>query len=101
MQTNWHNLGDAIYRKWSVYEIPWIEKGIHIENYQVCGSQLGGPLALVKSTAKEKTEIYIFTSAGFKLSQIESNSIYLIVGIGWSDLEQLIIVHEDGLQFIF
>ncbi len=98
---DWHNLGDVTYRKVKMYDLKWQEKGIQLEQYQVIGSQLGGPLALVRDEKKfgqagEKSKILVFSSAGVKISEIELDLTPKIAGVGWNDLEHVIIVREDG-----
>lgn len=94
------DLGEVSYRKFQMYDINWKEKGIQIENFQVFGSQLGGPIALVKEEKRiasdDNSEIHIFTSAGNNISTIDWNSQSKIVGVGWNDCENLLVVLEDG-----
>jgi hypothetical protein len=52
---DWHSLGDALYRKWGIYDMQWLFKSCGddfvLENFRMCGSSLGGPLALISLTS--------------------------------------------------
>ncbi len=108
MYSDWHSLGEVSYRKWKLYDINWQAKGILLDQYQIFGAYLGGPLALLKENKRpshtahsnfncEKIDILIFSAAGISISDIEYESSSRIVSMGWSDLEQLVIVHENGM----
>ena len=107
-QTNWHNLGDVLYRKWHVYDMGWNQPGgdkMKIENFKVCGSQFGGPLAMIRDERKNagedlKSKLWIYTSSGNKIAEVDWGSKQ-VAGMGWSDLEQLVVVLEDGNVLIY
>lgn len=98
MQADWHNLGEVLYRKWHVYDMGWQDHTIQIENYLVCGAQFGGPLAMISKivTPEEKSKLRIFTSSGLRIAEVDWDSSRKVAGMGWSDLEQLVIVLDDG-----
>ena len=113
MYSDWHALGEAsvFYRKWPIYEMSWKDQIDQLGKYHICGSQFGGPVAVIQ---KEKSgnspnngKFFIFSSSGVKLSEViwddEKNGLGSLnpVGLGWSDQEQLIIVLEDGNVHIF
>ena len=106
MQADWHNLGEVLYRKWHVYDMGWEEEGIQIENYFVCGAQFGGPVAMIRddrkntATAEEKGKLRIYTSSGIKIAEVDWDSSRKVAGMGWSDLEQLVIVLDDGTNVL-
>ena len=103
MFTDWHPLGAVMYRKWHVYDMAWDEK-IKLENFHVCGAPFGGPVALILDNKKSqqmpeldpyKNKLYIKTSSGNRISEIEWDD-KPIIGMGWSDLEHLVTVLENG-----
>jgi hypothetical protein len=103
MQADWYSLGEVSYRKWHVYDMDWqqSEPGFQLENCLVCGAQFGGPLAIVRDTRKAAaagadSKLRIFTSAGTKMAEVNWDVNKRIVGMGWSDLENLVIVLDDG-----
>lgn len=113
MLNDWYSLGQAQYRKWLVYDLKWeyyTEDSsrpqfydISLENFLVCGAPFGGPIAMTPDSKRVgnindefKSKVLIFTSAGLKLAEIdwpEKN----IIGLGWSDQENLIVVAENGM----
>ena len=101
MQNDWYNLGDVLYRKEILFEMKWTDKILKLDDYQISCSSFGGTLALIKDDIKTSTgfkiQINIFSSSGINLSKLEIESKYRVAGIGWSDLDQLIVVHEDGI----
>ena len=100
MQLDWHNLGEVLYRKWHVYDMGWQSESLQIENFHVCGAQFGGPIAFIsniKKTGEEaKTKLKIFTSSGVRIAEVDWDASKRVVGMGWSDLEQLVVVLDDG-----
>mmetsp|Transcript_15400 Transcript_15400/g.23213 ORF Transcript_15400/g.23213 Transcript_15400/m.23213 type:complete len:848 (-) Transcript_15400:170-2713(-) len=107
MQGDWNALGEVLYRKWQTYDMQW-GSDMHIEDFQMCGAPFGGPLAMIRDEKKfvalsgetAKSKLRIFTSAGRKLAEIDWND-RRVVGMGWSDHEQLVIVLEDGNALIY
>jgi hypothetical protein len=102
MQADWHNLGDALYRKWHVYDMGLHSEGFQLDNYTICGAQYGGPIAMINDDKKGNLneengkKLLIFKSSGLKISEIEWDLSRRVVGMGWSDEEQLLVVLEDG-----
>lgn len=67
---------------------------------QVCAAQYGGPVALIKSAQQiicgPGARVNIFTASGRLISSFDWNSGSLLK-LGWSDIEELICVQEDGI----
>lgn len=99
MLNDWHALGVVQYRKWHVYDMAWIEKGVGIalENYLVCGAPFGGPIALFPDTkrSEQPLKLQIYTSAGIKLAEMDWTD-RPIVSMGWTHSETLITVTDQG-----
>ncbi|CAL4089001.1 unnamed protein product, partial [Meganyctiphanes norvegica] len=67
----------------------------------------GGPIALTRDETKfNKTQVsgkpivFIFTSAGRKISSFKWNSGYLL-SVGWSRSEDLVCIQEDGAVLLY
>lgn len=75
-----------------------------LENFIVCGAPFGGPIAMIADSKKItsnkdiKEKILIYTSAGDQLSKIDWDGSN-IVGMGWSDHEDLVTVNDAGIYF--
>jgi len=110
MLNDWYALGDCQYRKWHIYDMDWQNGAtpMELENYLVCGSPFGGPVAMIPDTKRiaslpdyiDKKKLLIFTSAGKKLGEIDWTE-RPVIGMGWTDLEQLAVMSEDGLLILF
>jgi len=126
MLVDWHPLGEVIYRKWNVYDMGWGDD-FNIDDYMICGATFGGPIAFIKNKEIDITtttttnsgtntntntinndeeyslDLIIYTSSGRLLSSISINpkSKSKIIGLGWSDDEQLIITFVDGNVIIY
>ena len=125
---DWHSLGDALYRKWGIYDMQWDQESFSddfvLENFRMCGSSLGGPLAMISnanrransndaSTAESQppasssgsgSRLYIYTSSGALISEIEwgaTKHLSEIAGMGWSDHEQLVTVMTTGRVLLY
>ena len=107
MYTDWHSLGDVLYRKWHVYDMLWKDKkDFNMHNFQVCGAPFGGPLAIIKDDMKGnlgsnpptviESKLWIYSSSGNRLAEVALDS-KRIAGCGWNDQEQLVTVQEDGM----
>lgn len=104
MFSDWHALGDTsvFYRKWLLYNVNFKvdeKTELDLKEYQLCGSQLGGPLALYKTRPKSnenQNRIFIFSSSGYKFSEVKWQDEKKLAGIGWTDQEHLVVVDEDG-----
>ena len=106
---DWHTLGEVSYRKFPVYETMGWGDSIQIEDYKLYGSIFGGPLAMMKINRKSAhkgttvkntlgeaiSTLCLYTSAGIEIATIEWEKMK-IVGMGWSDREELAVVSEDG-----
>eukprot|EP00981_Chlorochromonas_danica_P005324 scaffold1069_cov186-Ochromonas_danica.AAC.9 len=99
MLNDWHALGVVQYRKWHVYDMAWMEKGVGValENYLVCGAPFGGPIALFPDTKRleQPLKLQIYTSAGTKLAEMDWTD-RPIVSMGWTHSETLITVTDQG-----
>ena len=105
MFTDWHPLGQVLYRKWNVYDMAW-NSNIKLENFIVCGAPYGGPIAMILDVKKNsalspemeamKSKLFVKTSSGNSIAEIDWENDKPIVGMGWSDLEHLITVLENG-----
>ncbi len=81
----------------------WNDK-IKLENFIVCGAPYGGPIAMILDSKKNitpelelmKSKLFIKTSSGNPIAEIDWENEKSIVGMGWSDLEHLITVLENG-----
>jgi hypothetical protein len=103
--SDWHSLGEVPYRKFPVYETMGWGTDIQIEDYMVCGSPFGGPLAMMKDTRKGThytlgVRLSLCTLSGIKIADISLEN-KRVVGMGWSDREELVIVLEDGNVFMY
>ena len=104
---DWHSLGEVSYRKFPLYESMGWGTTKQIEDYILCGSTFGGPIAMMKSNRKvmmrnatstpeeSKSRLQLYTSAGVEIAEIEWES-KRVTGMGWTDREELMIVSEDG-----
>lgn len=85
-----------------MYEMAWGDDK-QLENYIVCGAPFGGPIAMITDNKKIasnkdiKEHISIYTSAGYPLAEIDWDQSN-IIGMGWSDNENLVTVTDAGLQ---
>lgn len=103
--SEWHSLGEVPYRKFPVYETMGWGADIRIEDYIVCGSPFGGPLAVIKDTRKGThytigERLSLYTLSGIKIADISLEN-KRVVGMGWSDREELVVVLEDGNVFMY
>ena len=117
---DWENLGEVPYRKFSIYDTLGWGNDTELDDYIVCGAAYGGPIAMIKdehhttssgeaaANGTSKTTIgdatpklSLYTSAGYKLADIDWIHHKRISGMGWSDREELIVVLEDGNVFVY
>jgi vacuolar protein sorting-associated protein 16 len=120
---DWLYLGEILYRKWSVYDINWGQRGSagldHIDSHKVYGSSYGGPLAFIPNgllssrngidgavdDAEEQDEqnctILILTSSGNRISEIVMKDGMVIAGAGWNDQEQLMLITAEGRLYLY
>jgi vacuolar protein sorting-associated protein 16 len=100
---DWHTLGEVPYRKFPIYETLGWGDSFDLDANIICGSNFGGPLAVIKDDKKigsrnapmSNTKLTLFTSSGRKLADIDWDN-KRIAGMGWSDREELVVVLEDG-----
>ncbi|KAI8351246.1 Vps16, N-terminal region-domain-containing protein [Mortierella sp. GBAus27b] len=100
---DWFQLQDRFYRKQEIYVMLWDQ--INLLEYNLAAAPFGGPLALVRDDRKVlllqkqqsvKPSIYLYTSSGKLLETIQWEK-GRIVGMGWTDNEQLLCVFDDGI----
>lgn len=105
MYTDWHSLGEILYRKFEISPMAWREdQTFEINKYHVCGAPFGGPIAIIKdfvpkgggaSKSDYESKLQIYTSSGKALADVPLANKKL-AGSGWSDQEILVLVLEDG-----
>ncbi len=115
MLNDWYALGSVQYRKFHVYDIEWdvpsylqnTSVPFLFENYIVSGAPFGGPLAMIPDVKKvnlpeeiNKNKILVYSCAGKKLAEIDWND-RPIIGIGWTDQENMVVVADNGNVFEF
>ena len=85
-------------------------KKLNFDDYLICGSSFGGPIAFISDIRtcpnignSNNGHILIFTSSGVKLAEVSlsvewgEHSEQVIVGMGWTDQEHLVICLQNGL----
>ncbi|CAG8580065.1 14623_t:CDS:10 [Gigaspora margarita] len=79
-------------------------KHMDLSKYMIAGAPFGGPIAMIRDDKKVlalqkqqpvKPTIYLYTSAGKLLEQLQWDK-GRIIKMGWTDVEQLVVVMEDG-----
>ncbi|KAF9430792.1 hypothetical protein BGZ94_003842 [Podila epigama] len=99
---DWIQLQDRFYRKQEIYTMLW--KQVDLSKYMIAAAPFGGPLALVRDDRKVlllqkqqpvKPSIYLYTSSGKLMEPIQWDK-GRIIGMGWTETEQLLCVLEDG-----
>jgi len=121
IDNDWHSLGSLLYRKWQAYSysnssdgsknsIPSIiHPNLKLEEYIICGAPYGGPIALIAlpatiptsptvSPSKAVHRLLISSAAGKQLADVPflPGPRNMVVGLGWTDQEHLIVVLSDG-----
>lgn len=108
MLNDWHALGSVQYRKWHVYDMAWGAtsepngRPFALEHHIVCGAPFGGPIASYPDPKRpgndpsKPTVLTIYSSSGVKLSETVWKD-RPIIGMGWTDLERLIVVADNGM----
>jgi len=102
----WNQLQDKYYRKQEVYTMLW--KNMDLSKYKIAAAPFGGPIAMIRDENKilmvqkqsTKPMITIYTAAGRQMSTIQWDK-GRIVGMGWTDTEQLVCVMDDGTVRIY
>ncbi|KJE95370.1 vacuolar assembling/sorting protein VPS16 [Capsaspora owczarzaki ATCC 30864] len=108
---SWSPLQDRFYRKLEMYDMAWRSidlawRSIDLAMYVISAAPFGGPIALMRDNSKiiraqrTKRDIFIYNAAGTPFAQIPWDGAR-IVGLGWSEQEELICVLEDGTVRIF
>ncbi|KAF9172947.1 hypothetical protein BGX21_004216 [Mortierella sp. AD011] len=99
---DWIQLHDRFYRKQEIYSMLWNQ--VDLSRYMIAAAPFGGPLALVRDDRKVlllqkqqpvKPSIYLYTSSGKLMEPIQWDK-GRIIGMGWTETEQLLCVLEDG-----
>lgn len=98
----WERLQDRFYRNIEGYFLQW--NGINISEYIVASAPYGGAIALTRDDSQlrlykgpesRQTSISVYSGAGSLIKKIPWDN-GRIRGLGWSQLEQLIVVSENG-----
>ncbi|KAI8911364.1 Vps16, N-terminal region-domain-containing protein [Powellomyces hirtus] len=103
---NWNLLGDRFYCKYETYVMSW--KNMNLSKYRIAVAPFGGPIAMIRddkqvlalSSQSTKPDMHIYTSAGALISQFQWEK-GRIMGMGWTDSEQLICVLETGAARLY
>jgi len=100
----WDPLGDVYYRKLELYSMQWANR-IDLSKFLVTVGAFGGPIALLRTAASdgtfgEKGVIYIFTASGMQQATVKWDGGKLIK-MGWSNVEELVCVAEDGAVYVY
>jgi hypothetical protein len=83
-------------------------EAIDLSIYKVAGAKFGGPVALMRDTSKPlkvgqvalpNDKIFVYTSGGNKIADFAPEGH--LVGMGWTDTEQLVCVQMDGNVFVY
>ena len=125
---DWYSLGEAsLYRKWCIYDMLWDADSFSdeyiLENFRMCGSSHGGPLAMISNPAlransndsvskglggtassSSGSRLLMYTSSGSLISSTDWSATKMlseIAGMGWSDHEQLVTVLTSGRVQIY
>mmetsp|Transcript_7660 Transcript_7660/g.11599 ORF Transcript_7660/g.11599 Transcript_7660/m.11599 type:complete len:895 (+) Transcript_7660:85-2769(+) len=108
IRDKWVKLTSTYYQKIDLYEMQWGK--LDLSNYHVAIAPYGGLIAIAAKDSKnsEKTEfkqpqknmIRIFTSAGQLVSEFFWPHKGL-VGMGWTDTEDLVVVIAEGKNNVF
>eukprot|EP00823_Brevimastigomonas_motovehiculus_P004940 TRINITY_DN3388_c0_g1_i1.p1 TRINITY_DN3388_c0_g1~~TRINITY_DN3388_c0_g1_i1.p1 ORF type:complete len:857 (+),score=223.08 TRINITY_DN3388_c0_g1_i1:107-2677(+) len=102
---DWNALCDRSYRTITIYEqMKWAKD--ELEKSIVVGAPFGGPVAMVKDMTKVKSSLVrnalkIFTSAGKQITELSWEKSPDIVGMGWTDAENIVIVCKDASVSIY
>ncbi|KAF9114225.1 hypothetical protein BGX27_011427 [Mortierella sp. AM989] len=99
---DWIQLQNRFYRKQEIYTMLWEQ--VDLSKFMIAAAPFGGPLALVRDDRKVlllqkqqpvKPSINLYTSSGDTMGTIQWDK-GRIVGMGWTETEQLLCVLEDG-----
>ncbi|XP_058063487.1 vacuolar protein sorting-associated protein 16 homolog [Anopheles bellator] len=107
---DWFTLGQGnAFRKIELYAMEW-PPNVNLDNMIVHAAAYGGPIVVMKdpkSFIKIESGIsarpmilYIFNCVGKLLSSINWDC-GVLVRVGWSDAEELVVVQDDGTIFIY
>ena len=101
MTDNWHLLGEVNYRKWSVYDTRW-SPDIDLDECLVRGAKFAGPVAIVPDHKQVgiADKVSIFSCSGQTLGSIPLKE-RVLVDMGWTDIEELLLVFLDGRVEIY
>ncbi|EDQ90175.1 uncharacterized protein MONBRDRAFT_32070 [Monosiga brevicollis MX1] len=105
----WFKSGSQNFRIFDVYkEMGWYHRrsrsNIELANYISAVSPDGGAIALIRDTSQpqlvmgssDANVIHIFSPAGYKMSEIKWRGRGRIVGMGWTNTENLIVFDEEN-----
>ncbi|XP_033327025.1 vacuolar protein sorting 16 [Megalopta genalis] len=106
LTADWFPLGrDVYFRKFELYPLSfhnevWNTNLVVAAPYGGSIAITGNPKKFAKVHGSNKTVIYLFTSAGKLTAKLQWSS-GLLVGLGWSQQEELLCVQEDGMVHIY
>lgn len=98
----WERLQDRFYRNIEGYYLQWSD--VNVANNVVTSAPQGGAIAMTKDDTQlriykgpesRQTSVSIYSGAGVLIRKIPWDN-GRICGLGWSQLEQLIVVSENG-----
>lgn len=102
---DWNPLGDVTYRKTVVY--PSMLWNIDLSEKLVSVSPNGGLIAVIKDetisgqgTGANRPILAVYNAAGGGIANFRWNS-GLVIGLAWSDTEDLVCVQDDGQVLIY
>ncbi|XP_078037953.1 vacuolar protein sorting 16 [Augochlora pura] len=105
LTANWFPLEDAFIRKFKLYPLSF-QNEVSDTNLLVA-APYGGPIAITRDPKKfvkvhgsSKPVIYMYTSAGKLTAKLQWSGGQL-VGMGWSEQEELLCVQDDGMVHIY
>ncbi|XP_047136937.2 vacuolar protein sorting-associated protein 16 homolog isoform X1 [Hydra vulgaris] len=101
---DWNPLGDVYYRKVEIYKMDW-KNQFDLSKYIIVGSTFGGPIAITKDDTFGKSRdsrsiVYIFSASGIEKATIKWDG-GKIVKMAWSNQEDLLIVSDVGVMYIY
>ncbi|KAK3106315.1 hypothetical protein FSP39_017525 [Pinctada imbricata] len=98
--------GGPIVKILKLYTMGW-GGVVDLDKFTVAAGPYGGPIALLRDDSKTarvqvstKPIVTVYTAAGNQLGQMRWNSGN-IIGFGWSHMEDLLFVQEDGVVLVY
>ncbi|XP_074594304.1 vacuolar protein sorting 16 [Brevipalpus obovatus] len=113
---DWNPLGSEFYRRIELGQMNWIDYGIDLNKSKIHVAPKGGNIALQPieengrlgkfldapqdSNVKASSSIFIFSSLGDYISSLRLKCDHALA-IGWSHREELIIIGDDAVVYIY